>query len=513
MFAPSTVIRLLENVDITSDYTNTFSFASASAQASFFIGKTKYSFTDFTYQRKERTVKVKANIETLWNISYMMFQNSNFGSKWFYAFITDMKYLNDETTEISFEIDVMQTWYFEMDIKNCYVEREHVEDDTIGEHLVEEDLNTGQYLIRATDTFLDLNSQSIVVATTYDPNTSSDVVGDVYTGIYSGAKYFAFSRSTAGITALNLFLLDITAAAKADSIVTIFMIPTSLLPSFSDGDAIDAPNAQVLYYNYNKNTSDLDGYTPKNNKLFTYPYNFLYVSTHNGSVAVYRYEYASGSQVEFQAVGNIGPSPVVSLIPRNYKGPVVNFDEILRLADYPLCSWTTDAFTGYLAQNAVSGPLSIASAGVGVAGAAGAVAAGAAAAPVLAAGAAIGVAMSIGKFWEAYIQPNQIKGSISGGANTAIGIQTFAFYPKTITAEYAEMIDQYFDRFGYKVNQLKTPNLTSRTNWNYIRCHEVNIFGNIPNNDLKKIHEIFRKGVTYWHNDNVGNYNRSNDPV
>ena len=41
----------------------------------------------------------------------MMFQNSAYGDKWFYAFITSVEYVNDVTSNISFEIDVMQLGY------------------------------------------------------------------------------------------------------------------------------------------------------------------------------------------------------------------------------------------------------------------------------------------------------------------------------------------------------------------------------------------------------------------
>ena len=69
-----------------------------------------------------------------------------------------------------------------------------------------------------------------------------------------------------------------------------------------------------------------------------------------------------------------------------------------------------------------------------------------------------------------------------------------------IYAQMPEAFTDAYNSFGYKVNVLKLPELYSRENWNYIKCHEVNIFGNIPNVYLKKIHEIFKNGVTYWHN-------------
>ena len=63
---------------------------------------------------------------------------------------------------------------------------------------------------------------------------------------------------------------------------------------------------------------------------------------------------------------------------------------------------------------------------------------------------------------------------------------------------------------GYKVNTLEIPELRTRLNWNYIETTDINITGNIPQDHLQKIKNIFNTGVTLWHNDNVGNYNRDN---
>lgn len=517
MATPLTELRLLNNVDLDTTYNNTFSkekFGNLAGQISFFSGKTVYSFTNLTFQRKEKTIKVKRAYEDIEPLSYGMFKNGTSG-KWYFFFIVDYMYISENVTEIKIEIDVEQTYLFDTNLGDCFVEREHVASDNIGEHLIEENLATGEYVIRATDTFLDLNPLSVIIASTYDPIAGADSFGDIQTGIFQGAALFAFDRSD--VVGLNTFLLDLTTAGKADAIVSIFMIPTNLLPAYTSGDKIDVPNAQVLYFNYPKNTSDIDGYTPKNKKLFTYPYNFLYVSNHNGSYAAYKYEYSNVSQMEFQATGNVAPSPIVSLMPRNYKGAVVNFDEIFRLADYPLCSWTTDAFLGYLSQNAVSAPLSIASSGLaaagtlgGVAAVAGGAAASTVAAPVAIGVAVIGVASTIGNFVEAAIQPNQIKGSISGGSNTAIGIQTFAFYPKTIRAEQARVIDDFFTKYGYKVNQVKTPDTGSRTRHNYLKVQDCIIKGNIPREAMATMINNRVKGITFWHVDDIGNYSPTN---
>jgi len=506
MFAATSNLRLLENIDITNDYINTFSFVSEGSQSSFFISKTKAGrvYNDFVFIRKDNSIKVPVNIESLWNVSYLMFQNNNFGLKWFYGFITDMRYLNDETTEIFFEIDVLQTWYFEMDIKDSFIEREHVDDDTLFLHKIQENLNIGETIVRTEENVSELEERSIVVASTFnnDPPTYSDYFGHVVGGIYSGLAYLPWREQF--FLSLGLFLDNLNSAGKIDGINSIFYMPSYFLGDFPQGVALELEEPITLEKSVPKNTVDLDGYIPKNNKVFTFPYNYLQVSNYNGTTKIYKYEYSDLSTMDFNINCNINPNPTLLLTPQSYKGDNINYTESISTQGYPLCTWINDVYANWLAQNVVSAPLSVVSSGlalgVGIA----------TMNPIAIAGGAIGVANSIGGFIEKSVVPDQARGNNNGNVNTAINNVNFSFQRTTITNEYAKIIDNYFDKFGYKVNVLKTPNLTNRTNWNYIKMREANIFGNIPNKDLKKIHEIFNDGLTYWHNDNVGNYDRFN---
>jgi hypothetical protein len=289
-----TTVKLLSNIDITNDYKNSFTFATLSTQTAFFLSKTNTTFSNLTYQRKERSIRVKENIETLFNVSYLMFQNANFGVKWFYGFIVDMKYLNPETTEIFFEIDVLQTWKFDVDYKYAYIEREHVADDTIGLNLLSENIDVGEYVVNDSETVAALETMSIIVATTTKRDGSGgfeDVQGDSYSGIYSGVAFIPFGNYAAGITLLNSFLADITADGKAESIISIFLTPTILLPAtYTNGSPLPSDDAWTTNIEFTANHLALDyNYSPKNNKLFVFPYNFLYVTNNQGASATFKY--------------------------------------------------------------------------------------------------------------------------------------------------------------------------------------------------------------------------------
>jgi hypothetical protein len=82
---------------------------------------------------------------------------------------------------------------------------------------------------------------------------------------------------------------------------------------------------------------------------------------------------------------------------------------------------------------------------------------------------------------------------------------------KTIKSRYAKQIDDFFTMFGYKVNELKVPNITGRPYWNFVQTIDCNIDGSIPADDLDVIKNMFNKGVTFWHNGaNMGNYSLDN---
>lgn len=123
-----TNIRLLSGVPFSNDYKDTRWFDSQADQTSWFLSRNVvHSISQATYQRQEDEtyIKVDNNIDTLWGTNYVMFQNDNYNSKWFYGFVTHLEYVNSHVTYVHFEIDVLQTWMFDMNFKPSYVIREH----------------------------------------------------------------------------------------------------------------------------------------------------------------------------------------------------------------------------------------------------------------------------------------------------------------------------------------------------------------------------------------------------
>ena len=104
------------------------------------------------------------------------------------------------------------------------------------------------------------------------------------------------------------------------------------------------------------------------------------------------------------------------------------------------------------------------------------------------------------------------QGNINGGDMTSGDkINTCFAYAVSITYEFAKRIDDFFSMFGYKVNAVKIPNVTGRTNWNYVKTQGCYIKADIPQEDLNEIKSMFDKGITFWNNPSTFmDYSQSN---
>lgn len=82
--------------------------------------------------------------------------------------------------------------------------------------------------------------------------------------------------------------------------------------------------------------------------------------------------------------------------------------------------------------------------------------------------------------------------------------------------EYIKIINDYFSRFGYKINRVLEPNIIGRTNWNYLEIGTTECigYGDTPTNFIETINNACRRGATIWHNhNNIGKYNLSNSII
>lgn len=154
---PNTSIYLLRGIPLDNTYNDTLYFATASAQLAYFQGKLSnnggVSFTKQTYQRVGRNrCRLEISADKIYNVNYMFFQNTAYGSKWFYAFVTNVEYINDAVSEISYEIDVIQTYMFDWKLGMSFIDREHAATDAAGDNLMSEPFDVGDYVVESWET-------------------------------------------------------------------------------------------------------------------------------------------------------------------------------------------------------------------------------------------------------------------------------------------------------------------------------------------------------------------------
>lgn len=525
---PNTQLRLLYDIPLDNTYKNTLYFESMTQQINFFIGKTKLNFTELSYQRiDDGVLRIDVNPGDVYNCNYMMFQNTAYDNTWFYAFITNVEYVNNACTYIYYEIDVMQTWFFHCTLKESFVVREHPLTDKPGDNLQGESLPIGEYVCNYTSKAG--LSQSHIIIMALSAGVVSGGARGMMCGIYQGIEYYGYDITEDGVNRLNNDIDTVTEKNQKDGIVCIFMASKEFF------DMTPFNTSVVKNYEHSRRPSNLDGYTPRNKKLLTYPYCFVLVNNSMGATATYRYEFFDETKnnmlVTFELSGEVSCNPSVLLQPKNYKGATNGYNECLVIDGFPQCPYAIDSYKAWVAQNvgvfginmitnivtgqllqmAINGPSNDGLNLMNYLGDAN----NQEQKNITSTMAAVHTAGSLSKQTASAIAESSrglaIQGSISGNAMYARGALDFWCYNMSINAEYARKIDSYFDMFGYATNEVKVPRISGRPHWNYVEVKNCNINGHCPSSDLSLIKRIYERGITFWRNaDEVGDYSLDN---
>lgn len=551
MIVPNSEVYILKNVPLEPSFDHTIWFDSPEQQATAFTTYAlAFYFNKVSYQRYPRPyITLDKTADDLFNCNYMMFRNTAYGTKWFYAFITQIEYISNTTSRIYYTIDPMQTYLFDVKVGECFVEREHAMTDAIGDNLNPESFELGEYVYDADyfpDIFLKTNYAICILATwkaVYEDNkwiikdASTGGVGGVDSGIYTGLTKNLFnydpSNPKACVQDANAVIEAATKANKADGIVSITMQPKFFINWSITGDLATGlvPHTVDSIPAF---TGTFDGYKPKNNKLYTDPFCGVYVDNLQGNAANYAYEYFKDRKPVFNIVGAVNGNLECASIPINYKGLPTNFQESLIMGGFPQCAWNVDTFKAWIAQNkyAIAAGVAtttidtvkqaaLAATGVGMAGEVAGMSA-----AMTGAGSAQTI-QAVGQYANAYqnaqnvsyntqgdilnktinlvaqvktasTQPNHARGQQSSSVFCAMGYQGFHYMPYRIQGQFAKIIDDFFSMYGYKTNRLKVPNRNGRKAWNYVKTCGCNLTGSAPADVTASLVNIYDKGITFW---------------
>lgn len=277
--------------------------------------------------------------------------------------------------------------------------------------------------------------------------------------------------------------------------------------------------------------TNLNGYTPKNKKLLTFPYISLTVTNPNGDSINLRYElFNNHNAVTFKLECTVLPSVQCLLSPVNYSGYLgyitageqepsdkVARDIGLVITDFPKVPIYTDSYREYLGKNKYREFFSIVNALTSTGfGAGTAILTGGATLPGL-----IGevsttykaIEDQVTRHYEASFKPPGLVGQM-GTSDIKLGKLMFGytFLGMSIDYEHAKVIDDYFTRYGYKVARHIKPSRNNnghRKNFTFIKTIECNLAINQHNStftgytmsqeDEKAIEAIYNNGIRFWY--------------
>lgn len=300
--------------------------------------------------------------------NYLMFKNTGFKDKWFYAFITKFEYESENSTTIYFELDVFQSWYFEINYYQSFVVRKHVTDDSIGANTLDENFGTGDYVFKNVHLLKDLSDlYYVIIASEKVPTDEHGVSfnGAIYDGIYSGLVYYATNDLTVLVNLIQAYKTYRQDALQLIQCVPYFAIQHAI------GDYVQleqTTRGNHITETYNAVFDNIDGYVPHNNKLFCSPYNIIELTNNKGESAIFKPElFTNKPTCEFEITSNFNGTPVVSCFPSNYAkiqsniltDKIFNQDLGISIDNFPQCAWATDFYKNYIAQNSYGNNVSL----------------------------------------------------------------------------------------------------------------------------------------------------------
>ena len=258
-------------------------------------------------------------------LNYMAFQNPRYDNKWFFAFVDKIEYNSEKSTNITFHIDSWTTWHNNLTQNSCYVIREHVSNDTIGANRVEENLDIGNVECRATsEEYSTASNPWVCVMSNYSPENQTNYAGiQIYNKGVFGTRLFLFQfNELTYLEDLMKFLLVTNADGYISSVTNIFVIPEALLTIADlelhhvDTGTRTTGNTGIGSFVFDFYTMPFSmsiksiaagidkklswsDYSPKNNKCFCWPYNYVIASNNMGNENIFKYEDFSDTNCKF----------------------------------------------------------------------------------------------------------------------------------------------------------------------------------------------------------------------
>lgn len=392
---PGTRVDLV-NVAWDNNYRDVVRFSSKGSLNAYIDSKTSAGITvnQMTYAKPGEDVYLGIPYNRVNRYNYLRASNplmpiADDVQKDFYYFILECEYISPNTTRLRLQLDVWQTYIYDVTIGNCYVERGHIgianekQFNNFGRDYLAtpEGLDAGsdlRVIYKWDDKVLDIGgnvTDILVVSTTdllADPGTATapklvSAKGGMFAGMPSGASVYVFASSTSfrgWLTAMQ------DKPWVTQGIVSATVIPNitryGINPTYTDNVPVEIPSTSPRAHvvNHQSNWREFaKTWMPERYrhllKFLTSDYCVVELSTLTGNAIAIKPELWNNPDLEIaDLVAITPPNQKLSAFPVNYNAYGTGdeyFDEELNfathLANFPAMSIVNNGAIGYLAAN------------------------------------------------------------------------------------------------------------------------------------------------------------------
>lgn len=514
-FVPTSTVYFFRRTSV--DPQNQPYFTSESEKLSWYMSNHSFKiFQEQSYQRFERWIRVQAKAAEMREYDMMAFQNDP-ADRWIFCRVVEVEFVNPNTSQITFEVDSMQTYIDVIEFKQCWVEREMQSNDWSGTkpnfvNLMPEGLEVGQTLDRTLiNTTSDQEQYGLVVLSAYDASAEPnyDIKND-------GNFIYGLNIIRQDQTGLGIMLGLYQIKGRLDGIAGIWMVPKNWV-NYTSKEYVTSLGEYIA------------GYKPHNAKCWCGEFCTLSISNRQGVSIDLPVEYATDSNFSSRFVaegGFLGGGGGICMYPKTYMGGQVtanackDYGVVLPLG-VQTC-YVSNAFANWVAQNRggllVDATRNILSFATGAGMAIGGLYTGnvgmAAQGAKETSGALYNSINTMTSLMAKASNPAGLHGQVDAGA-LMINMNTWGLTVslRTPCADVIKSIDQFFDVYGYRTCEAKVPNVNTRPYWNYVKCAPAVVKGPFTARDKANIEATLNAGVTFWHVTNgavIGDYSLDN---
>lgn len=556
MSTPFSKVILYKVPALSPTYRDTYNFANTTARDVFFLTKSPKLLSPSQVTRiTNNQIKVPYPTDVVREYNYMSIQNQRRddttstgpGDRIYYCFITNAEYISDLCTLITFEVDVIQTFYLEAEFGNSFVERTHTDTDVLFDNREPEpfgvqDYTVDQQIIHTIFTYIVIGIAAGTTISIDGGSTTHVCESNEYLGnrVYSGSEFWIFDMTvSADVLKLENIIDYLVNDGKIEAITDFFVVPTcayagttgARIVLTSMGGSNNFAESAIVP----TSSTPVSGYTPVNKKLHNAPFTMLRVISPNGQKMELKFEEFIAHLPTFKERGSWLGGGTAMLQATNYNTTTTygHFDYMLSLNEFPKCSYASDSYAQWNAQKAGAEVASTATNVLGnlistallalASGYTGGATSGAMVANAATTLSAIHMGSQFVKDMggmvadgiEASKKPNVVYNtSIGSGLIISQNFLGWIFERISLSEPEAKQIDDYFTMFGYAYNKIMNVKNhiinSARPKFCYIKTKGMSVQGNFPSEYKMTINDIFDNGITFWKSSaTVGDYSNN----